>query len=69
MQQPDVLTRDQRIANWFHDHRLATILIIRVPTLVLAFVVGTIEVYSRCADPLLDKHEYIQNDNGIESYG
>ena len=66
MLHPDALTRGQRIANWFLDHRLITILIILVPTLVLAYAVGKIAVYSRFADLLPAKHEYIQNYNRMK---
>ncbi len=66
MQHSVALTRGQKMANWFLDHRLVAILIILVPTLVLAFAVGKIEVYSRFADLLPAEHEYIQNYNRMK---
>ncbi len=60
------LSRGQRLANWFLDHRLATILIILIPTAVLAYALTKIEVYSRFADLLPAKHEYIQNYNRMK---
>ncbi|MBK8960488.1 MAG: MMPL family transporter [Proteobacteria bacterium] len=64
------LTRGQKLANWFLDHRLATILLILVPTLVLAYALTKIEVYSRFADLLPAKHEYIKNYNRMkETFG
>ncbi|MCP5198548.1 MAG: MMPL family transporter [Gammaproteobacteria bacterium] len=65
MQQQN-LTLGQRIANWLLDHRLITILIILVPTLFLAYSLPSIEVYSRFADLLPAKHEYIQNYNRMK---
>ena len=70
MQQQQTLTWGQRLANWMLDHRLFTILAIVVPTLALAWSLPTIEVYSRFADLLPAKHEYIKNYNRMkETFG
>lgn len=55
-----------RIANWLLDHRLFTILFIIVPTIALAYALPSIEVYSRFADLLPAKHDYIKNYNRMK---
>lgn len=55
------------MANWMLDHRLITILFIIIPTLALAWSLPTIEVYSRFADLLPAKHEYIKNYNRMKA--
>ncbi|MDA0823522.1 MAG: MMPL family transporter, partial [Proteobacteria bacterium] len=56
----------QRIANWMLDHRAITFFFIVVPTIVLAYALPKIEVYSRFADLLPAKHEYIKNYNRMK---
>ncbi|MGR8921629.1 MAG: hypothetical protein ACU85V_18600, partial [Gammaproteobacteria bacterium] len=55
------------MANWMLDHRLFTVALIIVPTLALAYKLQTIEVYSRFADLLPAKHEYIKNYNRMKA--
>jgi predicted RND superfamily exporter protein len=55
-----------RVANWMLDHRAITFLCIVVPTIVLAYALPKIEVYSRFADLLPAKHEYIKNYNRMK---
>ena len=55
-----------RIANWLLDHRLFTILFIIAPTIALAWALPSIEVYSRFADLLPAKHDYIKNYNRMK---
>jgi len=59
-------TIGQRLAHWMLDHRLITIALVVIPTLVLAYSLPTIEVYSRFADLLPEKHEYIKNYNRMK---
>ena len=59
-------TRGQAIANWLMDRKWISFLIICVPTIMLAMHVSKIEVYSRFADLLPEKHEYIQNYNRMK---
>ena len=60
-------TLGQRLANWLLDNRVFTILLIVVPTLALAWSLPTIEVYSRFADLLPAKHDYIKNYNRMKA--
>ncbi len=55
------------MANWMLDHRLVTIAMIVIPTLVLAWSLPSIEVYSRFADLLPAKHDYIKNYNRMKT--
>ena len=48
------------------DRKWISFLIICVPTIMLAMHVSKIEVYSRFADLLPEKHEYIQNYNRMK---
>lgn len=48
------------------DHRIVTFLFIVVPTIALAYALPNIEVYSRFADLLPAKHEYIKNYNRMK---
>lgn len=59
-------TRGQAIANWLMDRKWTSFLIICVPTIMLAIHIPKIEVYSRFADLLPAKHEYIQNYNRMK---
>ncbi len=59
-------TRGQVIANWLMDRKWISFLIICVPTIMLALHISKIEVYSRFADLLPEKHEYIQNYNRMK---
>jgi uncharacterized protein len=59
-------TKGQRIANWLLDNRMLTVLGIVIPTLILAWSLPSIEVYSRFADLLPAKHEYIKNYNRMK---
>ena len=64
---PDVReTRGQAIANWLMDRKWISFFIICVPTILLALHIPKIEVYSRFADLLPAKHEYIQNYNRMK---
>ncbi len=65
--QEDKKTIGQRLAHWLLDHRLFTIGLIVIPTLALAWSLPTIEVYSRFADLLPAKHEYIKNYNRMKA--
>ncbi len=59
-------TRGQAIANWLMDRKWISFLLICVPTIMLALHIPKIEVYSRFADLLPEKHEYIQNYNRMK---
>ena len=59
-------TVGQKLANWMLDHRLTTLAMILLPTLLLAWALPSIEVYSRFADLLPAKHEYIKNYNRMK---
>ena len=59
-------TKGQRIANWLLDNRMTTVLGIVIPTLILAWSLPSIEVYSRFADLLPAKHDYIKNYNRMK---
>jgi predicted RND superfamily exporter protein len=59
-------TRGSAIANWLMDRKWASFLIILVPTIALALHIPKIEVYSRFADLLPEKHEYIKNYNRMK---
>lgn len=64
------MTWGQRLANWMLDHRLLTMAFVLAPTLFLAWSLPSIEVYSRFADLLPAKHEYIKNYNRMkETFG
>ena len=62
----DTGRRGQKVANWVLDHRLITILFVLVPSLILAYALPSIEVYSRFADLLPEKHTYIKNYNRMK---
>ncbi|MEC8147555.1 MAG: MMPL family transporter [Pseudomonadota bacterium] len=59
-------TVGQKLANWMLDNRLTTLAMILLPTLLLAWALPSIEVYSRFADLLPAKHEYIKNYNRMK---
>ncbi len=59
-------TRGAAIANWLMDRKWASFLLICVPTIMLAMHIPKIEVYSRFADLLPEKHEYIKNYNRMK---
>ncbi|MSR15104.1 MAG: hypothetical protein EXR86_11190 [Gammaproteobacteria bacterium] len=59
-------TRGQAIANWLMDRKWFSFLIICVPTILLAMHIPKIAVYSRFADLLPEKHEYIKNYNRMK---
>ena len=65
--QQEKLTVGRRLANWLLDNRLFTIAIIVIPTLALAYSLPSIEVYSRFADLLPARHEYIKNYNRMKA--
>ena len=54
------------MANWMLDNRMTTVLGIVIPTLILAWSLPSIEVYSRFADLLPAKHDYIKNYNRMK---
>ncbi len=55
-----------RLAYWMMQHRLITLLIVLIPTVILALGLPQIEVYSRFADLLPQQHEYIKNYNRMK---
>ncbi len=59
-------TRGQRLANWMMDRKWITFLIVIVPTVLMGWAIPSISVYSRFADLLPTKHEYIQNYNRMK---
>jgi len=59
-------TRAQRVANWLMDRKWTTFLIVMVPTLVLAWAIPSIQVYSRFADLLPGDHEYVHTYNRMK---
>jgi len=60
------LTRGQKLAHWMLDHRIITIMMVLIPSIILAWALPTIEVYSRFADLLPAQHEYIKNYNRMK---
>ncbi|MGD9604218.1 MAG: hypothetical protein AB7V59_20585, partial [Gammaproteobacteria bacterium] len=59
-------TRGMRLANWMMDRKWFTFLVVIVPTVLMGWAIPSIEVYSRFADLLPGKHEYIQNYNRMK---
>ncbi len=59
-------TRGHRLANWLMDRKWISFGIIMIPTLVLAYFIPSIQVYSRFADLLPARHEYIVNYNRMK---
>ena len=66
MSVPPPVTRAQRIAHWCLDHRALTLLLVVLPSLLLAAALPRIEVYSRFADLLPAEHPYIQTYNRMK---
>ncbi len=66
MPQPTPLTRAQRFAHWCLDHRALSLLLIVLPSLLLAAALPRIEVYSRFTDLLPAEHPYIQTYNRMK---
>ena len=66
MSLPSPTTRPQRFAHWCLDHRAVTLLLIVLPSLVLAAALPRLEVYSRFADLLPAGHPYIQTYNRMK---
>jgi len=59
-----------RLANMLLNHKLLTTVCVLLPTLFLAYGLPKVEVYSRFADLLPAKHEYIKNYNRMkETFG
>jgi predicted RND superfamily exporter protein len=59
-----------KFAAWWIDHPVLTFVLMAVPTLVLASKIPTIEVYSRFADLLPQRHDYIVTYNEMrETFG
>jgi len=54
------------MANWMMDRKWITFLIVVAPTVFMGWAIPSIEVYSRFADLLPGKHEYIQNYNRMK---
>ena len=62
--------KSMTIASWMIDHRLLSLAIILIPSLILASALPKIEVYSRFSDLLPQQHEYIKNYNRMkETFG
>jgi predicted RND superfamily exporter protein len=59
-------TRGQAIANWLMDRKWISASLILLPTLLLAYYIPSIQVYSRFSDLLPAKHEYIVNYNEMK---
>ena len=60
----------QQIADWVIAHRALTLLLVAIPTLILAYKIPSVEVYSRFADLLPQEHPFIQNYNRMkETFG
>ena len=57
---PPAVTRGQRVANWLMDRKWTTFFIVLLPTLLLAWAIPSIQVYSRFADLLPAEHEFIR---------
>ena len=63
---PIAHTRGQRLANWLMDRKWTSFLIVIVPTLILAWAIPRIEVYSRFLDLLPGDHEFIKTYNDMK---
>ena len=63
---PPRITRGHNIANWMMDRKWFSFGIILIPTILLAMHIPKIEVFSRFADLLPAKHEYIVNYNRMK---
>jgi len=59
-------SRGMRLANWMMDKKWITFLIVVLPTALMGWAIPSIEVYSRFADLLPAKHEYIQDYNRMK---
>ncbi len=59
-------TRGHRLANWLMDRKWTSFLIVIVPTLILAWAIPRIEVYSRFLDLLPGDHEFIKTYNDMK---
>ncbi|MEW5057084.1 hypothetical protein A9Q82_09035 [Cycloclasticus sp. 46_120_T64] len=55
-----------RIANWVVDHRKTAYLLVLIPSLILAYSIPSIEVFSRFSDLLPQQHEYVKNYNRMK---
>jgi len=55
-----------RIANWVVDHRKIAYMLVLIPSLLLAYSIPSIEVFSRFSDLLPQKHEYVKNYNRMK---
>ena len=60
------ITRGHAIANWLMDRKWISFGIILIPTIVLGLYIPSIQVYSRFADLLPSRHEYIVNYNRMK---
>ena len=56
----------QRAANWVVEHHKLAFLLVIIPTLILAYSLPSIEVFSRFSDLLPQKHEYVKNYNRMK---
>jgi len=55
-----------RIANWVVNHRKISYLLVLIPSLVLAYSIPSIEVFSRFSDLLPQQHEFVKNYNRMK---
>lgn len=58
---PVAPSRGQLVANWLMDRKWFTCLVIVAPTLLFAWSIPSIEIYSRFSDLLPAKHEFVIN--------
>ncbi len=56
----------QSIANWVVGHQKLALLLVLIPSLILAYSLPSIEVFSRFSDLLPQKHEYVKNYNRMK---
>ena len=60
------ITRGHKLANWMMDRKWFSFALIMVPTVMLTLHIPKIEVFSRFADLLPARHEYIVNYNRMK---
>ncbi|MEW4982271.1 MAG: MMPL family transporter [Cycloclasticus sp.] len=55
-----------RIANWVVEHRKTAYILVLLPSLLLAYSIPSIEIFSRFSDLLPQQHEYVKNYNRMK---
>ena len=55
-----------KIANWVVEHRNVAYMLVLLPSLLLAYSIPSIEIFSRFSDLLPQQHEYVKNYNRMK---